>query len=106
MRDDIPEDPPLTPEQENLVSKLSETDIKIIDAAIMENITEQWRKVARVIGTTMIDLEDKFYGIPDLFYGKRVRALRAKELFESQGDLKKMRYSEVRLPKNETSQKS
>jgi hypothetical protein len=97
MRDDIPEDPPLTPEQEKLVSKLSPEDINIIDAALMKNITNQWRKLARVIGTTMRDLEDNYYGLPDLFYGERVRALKESNLFESQGDLRKMRYSEVRL---------
>ena len=98
MRDDIPEDPPLSPEQKKLVAKLSPEDKKIIDAALMRNITDQWRKVGRVIGATMKDLEDNYYGLPDLFYGERVRALKERNLFESQGDLRKMRYSEVRLP--------
>ena len=97
MRDDIPQDPPLTPEQEKLLANLSAEDLKIIDAALMNNITEQWRKMARVIGITMRDLEGNYYGLPDLFYGERIRALREKSLFESQGDLRKMRYSEVRL---------
>ena len=100
MRDDIPQDPLLTPGQEKLLASLSADDLKIIDAALMKNITGQWRKMARVIGTTMIDLEGKYYGLPDLFYGERVRALKEKNLFESQGDLKKMRYSEVRITKN------
>ena len=98
MRDDIPEDPPLSPEQKKLVAKLSPEDIKNIDATLMHNITDQWRKVARVIGTTMKDLEGDYYVLPDLFYGERVRALKKRNLFESQGDLRKMRYSEVRLP--------
>ncbi len=97
MPDDIPKDPPLTPEQKELVATLSAGDLEAIDAALLKNITEQWRKMARVIGATMIDLEGKYYGLPDLFYGERVRALKEKNLFESQGDLRKMRYSEVRL---------
>ena len=97
MRDDIPQDPPLTPDQEKLIATLSADDLKVIDAALMKNITGQWRKMARVIGTTMLDLEGKYYGLPDLFYGERVRALKEENLFESQGDLRKMRYSEVRL---------
>ena len=100
MRDDIPQDPPLTPEQEKLLANLTDEDLEIIDAALMNNITEQWRKMARVIGITMRDLEGNYYGLPDLFYGERIRALREKSLFESHGDLRKMRYSEVRLFKN------
>ena len=98
MQDDIPEDPPLTPEQEQLVAILSKSDLEEIDAALMKSITNQWRKVARVIGTTLIEFNGRFKGIPDLYYGHRIRKLKEKGLFESQGDLKKMRYSEIRLP--------
>ena len=72
----------------------------------MNNIADQWRKVTRVIGTTIMDLGDNHYGLPDLFYGERIRAIREKNLFESQGDLRKMRYSEIRLPQNDAFRKS
>jgi hypothetical protein len=80
MREDILEDPPLNRKQAESVAKLTDADIEIIDDAIVSNITGQWRKVARVVMATMFDLDDKNYGVPDLFYGQRVRALREKEL--------------------------
>ncbi|MCP5005234.1 MAG: hypothetical protein GY941_15060 [Planctomycetes bacterium] len=96
MFDDNAQDGPLTPEQELLVSKLSESDLSQIDTALLKNIDTNWRKVARVVGTTMMDLKNRFIGIPDVFYAKRIQYLKDRNLFESQGDLNRMRYSEIR----------
>lgn len=92
-------DPPLTDEQSELVSKLSEADLSIIDGALLSNISSQWRKVARVVGTTMTEQENRIKGIPDVFYAQRISHLAQKGLIESQGNLQAMRYSEVKLPK-------
>ena len=100
MDDDISEDSPLTPEQRILVDNLSESDLKVIDEAILENINSRWKKVALVIGTTMTNLENRISGIPDVFYAQRIRYLKSKNLFESQGNLKKMQYSEIRYSDN------
>ena len=90
-------DPPLTEEQSELVSKLSEVELSNIDDALLSNISTQWRKVARVVGTTMSELENRITGIPDVFYAQRVLYLAQKGLLESQGNLKAMRYCEVRI---------
>ena len=100
MDDENPEDPQLTPDQKILVGNLSETDLKVIDDAILENISSRWKKVSFVIGTTMTNLENRIGGIPDVFYAQRIQYLRSKNLFESQGNLKKMRYSEIRYSDN------
>jgi len=92
-------DPPLTEEQSELVSKLSETELNIIDSALLSNISSQWRKVARVVGTTMSEQESRIKGIPDVFYAQRILQLAQKGLIESQGNLQAMRYSEVKLHK-------
>jgi hypothetical protein len=91
-------DPSLTDEQSELVSKLSEAELSIIDDALLSNISSQWRKVARVVGTTMSEQENRITGIPDVFYAQRVSYLAQKGLIESQGNLQAMRYSEVKLP--------
>jgi hypothetical protein len=94
-------DPPLTEEQHSRVATLSDAQIKAIDDALMANITGQWRKVARVVGTAMLQQRDRVIGIPDLFYAERVKVLVAKGAVEAAGNLNCMRFSEVRLHQSE-----
>jgi len=90
-------DPSLTVEQSELVNKLSELELSDIDDALLSNISTQWKKVARIVGAAMSEQEDRIKGIPDVFYAQRVMCLVQKGLIESQGDLKAMRFSEVRI---------
>ena len=92
-------DPPLTQEQLKLVSNLSEAELNYIDSTLLSNVSSQWRKAARVIGTTMSEKDNKITGIPDIYYSQRLSRLVKKGLIESQGNLQAMRYSEVRLSK-------
>jgi hypothetical protein len=99
VTEEIPKpDPPLTPEQHAKVALLTEAEIRPIDEALLSNACHRWRKVARVVGTTMSELTNRVEGIPDLFYSQRVRKLVEDGRLESQGNLAYMRFSEVRLP--------
>ena len=71
-----------------------------IDDALLAHMTRQYRKVAMVVGLTMMDLEHHSHGKDALFFADRVNLLAQKGLIESQGDLTKMRYSEVRFPQD------
>ena len=95
-KDYIP-DPPLTIEQIELVNKLNEIDIKRIDKTLLSNTCKYWRKVARVVGTTMLELSEHMPGIPNVFYAQRIKHLVEEGKLEAQGNLDIMRYSEVRL---------
>lgn len=98
MDDEIPiDDGPLTPEQEVRVARLSESELREIDEALVSHAKRQWRKVAMVVGTTMSSLPNRVPGIPDVFYAMRVRKLVEDGVLESQGNLARMRFSEVRL---------
>ena len=90
-------DLPLTPEQEELVNKLNVSEVERIDEALLSNISGYWKKVASVVGATMMELENRVEGIPDVYYANRIIYLAEKGLIESQGNLKRMRFSEVRL---------
>jgi hypothetical protein len=91
-------DEELTPTQVKLVEKLT-----AIDSALLANTCDKWRKVARVVGTTMMEISNQFEGIPDVYYSQRVQKLVKDGYLESQGNLSCMRYSEVRrLDENET----
>jgi hypothetical protein len=67
------------------------------DDALLANILDQWRKVAMVVALTMEQLKSHSHGKNDLFFANRVMLLAQNGLIDSQGDLTRMRYSEVRL---------
>lgn len=90
-------DPPLTKEQSAMVNKLSAEEINKIDQALLSSAGQSWRKVARIVGTTMTLLSEGFPGVPDIYYAQRVRHLVEEGMLESQGNLAYMRFSEVRI---------
>ncbi len=97
---DVKPDPPLTAEQQAIVSALTDEQVAEIDRALLANCIERRRKVAAVVGRTMTDqFMDRFEGVPDIYYAARIRALVERGKLESFGDLGYMRYSEVRLPR-------
>jgi hypothetical protein len=98
--DDTAEDPPLTAAQQELVSQLSEAQLQSVDTAIMKNLTNNWRKVAQIISLAIRDNDSHVRGVIDVFYGQRIMRLVELGLIESVGNLKRMRYSEVRLPQS------
>jgi len=68
---------PLTAAQQEAVNRLTEADLHAIDAAIIANIVDNWRKVARVVGTTMNEFADQslYPGLGDVFYAQRIRLM-------------------------------
>lgn len=99
MNEEIPKpDPGMTKVEKAFVDKLSQEDVEIIDKTLLSNATNEWRKVAMIVAITMMNLPNRVQGIPDIFYAQRVRKLVEGGRLESQGNLKNMRFSEVRLP--------
>lgn len=92
-----PHDAALDENALKLIAALQPEQMQAIDAALMHAADRQWRKVALVVGTMMDSVTDRTLGIPDVFYAQRVAALVAHGRLESQGDLARMRYSEVRI---------
>ena len=90
-------DPDLTPEQKELVKSLSNEQLNEIDQALLSNACKYFRKVARVVGTTMNQLPNRIEGIPDIFYAQRIKHLVSQGKLESEGNLNAMRFSEVRI---------
>jgi len=95
-------DPSLTNEQSARVAQLTEAEINTVDEMLLANTSRDWRKVARVVATTLPELQNHLEGIPDVFYTQRIRRLVENGALESQGDLSRMRYSEVRLPSDDS----
>jgi len=95
---DVKPDPPLTPEQALRVSRLKQEDLWEMDRVLLAQSAPTWRKVARVVGMTIVELSERIPDVPDIYYAQRVRRLVAVGELESQGNLEYMGYSEVRLP--------
>lgn len=72
--------------------------ITFYDDWLVSCTVSQWRKAARVIGDTMSTAMTHGHIIGDLVLSGRLQALAAAGRLESQGDLSKLRFSEVRLP--------
>ena len=94
----VRDDPELSDIQKEIIGNLSAKQIVLIDEKLMEYACQNWRKVARIVMSAMGDLRENIKNIPDLYYGQRVQNLVEDGRLISQGNLKRMRYSEVKLP--------
>ena len=91
-------DGPMDAEQQARANALTADQIEAIDRALVRASDAQWRKVARVVGTAMMsDWKGKPKGIADVYYSQRVAQLVQQGKLEAQGNLARMRFSEVRL---------
>jgi hypothetical protein len=99
MSEEIPRsNPPLTAEERAAAEKLTDTDLQIIDAAILANCAKTWLKVARAVWDTEKILTSRYPGLSYIFYTDRLGWLVEEGRLESRGDLAYMRFSEVRIP--------
>ena len=87
---------PLGDEDMEAIVALSASEVATIDQAILSTLTNRWQKTALVVGRAMYAYPDQFGDIPDVFYGQRVLQLASDGLLASQGNLRRMRFSEVR----------
>lgn len=85
----------------HVVADLTAEDVRVIDAALIAECAATPRKVARVVGFAMRNLQDRFDHVPVGYCAQRVAALAAAGLLESDGNLDHMRFSEVKLPGGE-----
>ncbi|QSI32124.1 hypothetical protein GNX71_22095 [Variovorax sp. RKNM96] len=90
------EDTELSPAESERLARLRQGVLARIDAAILSQVSDDWRKVARVVGMAMLSMPDRLSGIPDVFFVKRLALLVESGQLESQGSLRRMRFSEVR----------
>ncbi|MBL8514416.1 MAG: hypothetical protein JNJ55_10530 [Betaproteobacteria bacterium] len=95
---DLPFDDPPSPEEQAEIARLTTDQIAYIDKVLLANVVDDWRKLARVVAECMNATESELPEVPVIYFAQRAMALRDAGLIESQGNLRRMRYSEVRLP--------
>ena len=101
---DNTDDPELDADDLFAVASLSPDDVQAIDNALVANSHTHWRKVAYVVCIAMDAYPEQFHDIPDIFYAARIKTLVSQGLLEAQGNLSRMRFSEIRLPRQSRSQ--
>jgi len=92
------QDRDLTDHEAQLIAGLPAQLVTRIDEALLTKANHRFQKVARIIGEVMQFFSDGPSGIPDVYYAQRITKLVKAGLLESQGNLRRMRFSEVRRP--------
>jgi len=77
-----------------LPESVSETDI---DSIIFSALSVRWQKTAMVVGRALTECQKVLLPVSAEMLGARIRALAEADRLESQGDLRKWRFSEIRL---------
>jgi len=90
---------PLTAEEQNIVNKLNLEDIAKIDSELLINSTKYRQKTAMLIAYTMSTLKQSYSDIPAAFYLDRIIKLVDDKKLQAYGNLKLLRFSEVKLTK-------
>ena len=99
-------EPPVEePEQPSINSELRWNEVRLptsiseadIDAVIFSAMTPHWRKVAMVVITALARCRELGLQIGDEALAARIQALAKSGRIEDVGDLRKWRFSEVRL---------
>lgn len=90
---------PMTREEyQQRIEALTADELQTLDEALMAGTSKQFRKVARVIGIAMEKTRQQIPRVPDGYFAIRVQKLVKEGRLVSQGNLKRMRFSEIRLP--------
>jgi hypothetical protein len=90
-------DTTLDAEEAAAVAKLTNDHISLIDGALLAECASSWRKVARVVGYAWKSLNPEREDVPLGYLVQRVIALVDAGELESQGDVRYIRSSEVKL---------
>jgi hypothetical protein len=93
--------PDLLPSQLDLaaVAALAPSELDEIDQALLAAAGPRNLKVAMIVVTVLRQFAARFPALPDVFYARRVLRLVNLGQLEGYGDLGRMRWSEVRLPR-------
>ena len=92
----------MDPEDEARARQLTPAELRRIDEVLLSHASEQWHKVARIIGQTMLEVGGQF-SVPDMFYSRRIKHLVKSGALEAVGNLNRIRHSEVRIPSRKSS---
>ncbi len=96
--DEEQEEYELTNEELSLLGSLTQDELQLIDNWIIQNVSNHWKKVAMVVGSAILesDKANLLTEVPDVIFGARIEHMVEKGLLVSQGNIRKMRFSEIK----------
>jgi hypothetical protein len=76
--------------------------ISFFDSLLMSHVTDDWRKVAKIVGFALAaQMDERIFQTGDIFLAARINALAESGRLEIRGkSALEMHFSEVRLPKS------
>ena len=83
-------------DEKAIVDRLTPSQVSAIDAAILQGVPATWCKVAMVLGKQLKARPGLPTDVPLEFYWQRLSRLVERGDLESQGNLRRARFSEVR----------
>lgn len=78
---------------------LVSAQLDYFDPSLLQHVTPDWKKVARVVGEAMAFCGEPYFQVGDTMLLARVVALVGEGKLLADGDLRDMRSSRVRLPR-------
>lgn len=87
----------MTADEQDIADALSIAELKAIDLAIVAEAGPRWSKVARIVGNLVFGWPELPKNIPAQLYVQRIERLAGRGVLEAAGDIRRIRYSEVRL---------
>lgn len=88
----------MTSDEERLIASLPADAVSKVDEVLLANVRTQNRKVAMVVTLAMDNPDVRALGLPDVYLARRIRELVDSRRLIGEGDLTRMRFSEIRLP--------
>lgn len=98
MEDDDYDDDEPSAEELSRIRLATSADADAVDALILSHCSNDWSKVATVVGLSLDDFEARFPHLPYVYMQLRLAELVHQGRLEAQGDVMAMRRSEVRRP--------
>jgi hypothetical protein len=84
-------------EEHAIASRLTPSDMQLLDGALVAGADLSWRNIERVVGLAMVELQGQMPTLPLGIYVQRIAVLVQNGIIEAQGNTAFMRLSEVRL---------
>lgn len=94
--DDFDDEEP-TAEELAQIRNATPQEAAAVDELVLAQCSDQWCKVAMVIGSSLDEFEARFPNLPYVYMQLRIAELVEQGRLEARGDVRVMRHSEIRL---------
>ncbi len=84
------------------MARLSQEELDHIRAAILSCVLPRWQKVAMIVTRAQEKLQEKYPKFSIALCAEQIRLLAQEGKLDSQGNLRYLRFSEIKLPSKDS----